>query len=102
MKAKEAKEDKVDLKNIEWDLNYLQAAQKPFPLDEAYMQKLAGDYGPRQITIKDGRLFYFRVGGTAAEWSSTTRAIRSSSLETTMTEGPTKPYGLNSLYLKIM
>lgn len=67
LKAKEAEEDKVDLKNIEWDMDYLQAAQKPYPLDKAYMQKLAGDYGPRQITIKDGRLFYFRVGGTAGE-----------------------------------
>jgi len=67
LKAKEAEEDKVDQKNIDWDLDYLQAAQKPFSLDEAYMQKLAGDYGPRQIMIKDGRLYYFREGGTAAE-----------------------------------
>jgi hypothetical protein len=66
-KAKEAEEDKVDLKNIEWDLNYLQAVEKPVPLDEAYMQKLAGDYGPRHIMIKDGKLCYFREGGTVGE-----------------------------------
>lgn len=67
LKAKEAEEDKVDQKNIDWDLKYLQAVQKPFPLDEATMQKLAGYYGPRHIMIKDGRLFYFREGGTAGE-----------------------------------
>ncbi|MGD8536991.1 MAG: serine hydrolase [Candidatus Aminicenantes bacterium] len=67
LKAKEAEEDKVDQKNIDWDLEYLQAAQNPFPLEEAYMQKLAGDYGPRQIWIKDGKLFYFREGGTVGE-----------------------------------
>jgi len=67
LKAKESEEDKVDLKDIDWDLKYLQAAQKPFPLDEDYMKKLAGNYGPRQIWIKEGRLYYFREGGTVGE-----------------------------------
>jgi tetratricopeptide (TPR) repeat protein len=66
-KAKEAKKNKVDLKKIEWDMDYLQASQKPFPLDEAYMKKLTGEYGPRRVMIKDGRLYYFREGGTAPE-----------------------------------
>lgn len=67
LKAKELKEDKVDQKNIDWDLNYLQAVEKPFPLDKAYLQKLAGDYEVRHITVKDGRLYYFREGGTTPE-----------------------------------
>jgi CubicO group peptidase (beta-lactamase class C family) len=67
LKAKELEEDKVDLKNIEWDLDYLQAVEKPFPLDNAYMQKLAGDYEVRHITVKNGKLYYFREGGTAPE-----------------------------------
>lgn len=67
LKAREAEEDKVDQKNIDWDLDYLQAAQKPFPLDEDYMQKLAGDYEVRHITVKEGRLYYFREGGTTPE-----------------------------------
>ncbi len=67
LKAKEAEKDKVELKNIEWDLDYLQVARKPFPLDKAYMQKLVGDYEVRHITIRDGRLYYFREGGTAPE-----------------------------------
>ena len=66
-KAKEAEEDKVDLKNIEWDMDYLQAVEKPFPLDKAYMQKLAGDYEVRHIMIKDGKLYYFREGGVTAD-----------------------------------
>jgi CubicO group peptidase (beta-lactamase class C family) len=65
LKAKEAKKNKVDLNKIEWDLDYLQAMEKPFPLDDAYMHKLVGDYEVRHIIIKDGRLFYFREGGTA-------------------------------------
>jgi CubicO group peptidase (beta-lactamase class C family) len=67
LKAKEAEEDKIELKNIEWDMDYLQAAQKPFPLDETYMKKIAGNYEVRHITIKDGKLYYFREGGTAPE-----------------------------------
>ena len=67
LKAKEAKKNKVDLKKIEWDLDYLKVAEKPFPLDEAYMKKLAGDYEVRNISVKDGRLYYFREGGTAPE-----------------------------------
>jgi tetratricopeptide (TPR) repeat protein len=67
LKAKEAEEDKVDMKNINWDLDYLQAVEKPFHLDESYMQKLAGDYEVRHITVKDGKLYYFREGGAVAE-----------------------------------
>ncbi len=66
-KAKKAKEDKVDLKNIEWDLNYLQAVEKPASLDKAYMEKIAGDYEVRHIMIKDGKLYYFREGGVTAD-----------------------------------
>lgn len=67
LKAKKAEKDKVGQKAIEWDMDYLQAMEKPFPLDDAYMQKLSGDYEVRHIIIKDGRLFYFREGGTAPE-----------------------------------
>ncbi|HSA96209.1 MAG TPA: serine hydrolase [Acidobacteriota bacterium] len=64
--AEKAGEDKVDPKSIAWDLDYLQAAERPFPLDEEYQQKLVGEYEVRQISLKDGQLYYFRVGGTAA------------------------------------
>ena len=67
LKAKEAEEDKVDMKNIDWDMDYLQAVEKPFPLDESYLQKFAGDYEVRHITVKDGKLYYFREGGSVPE-----------------------------------
>ncbi len=67
LRAEKAEADKVDPKNITWDLDYLQAAEKPMPLDMDYMQKLAGDYEVRHVTIKDGRLYYFREGGAAPE-----------------------------------
>jgi len=66
-KAETAGEDKVDPKNIRWDMDYLQAAEHPVPLDAEYMQKLAGNYELRHITVKDGRLHYFREGGAASE-----------------------------------
>jgi tetratricopeptide (TPR) repeat protein len=67
LQAEKAEEDKVDPKSIKWDLDYLQAAEKPLPLEKDYLQKLAGDYEVRHITVKDGRLYYFREGGTTPE-----------------------------------
>jgi CubicO group peptidase (beta-lactamase class C family) len=64
-KCEKAGENKVDPKRIQWDLDYLQAAERPVPLDMDYMQKLTGTYELRQITLKDGRLHYFREGGTS-------------------------------------
>jgi len=65
--AGEAVEDKADPKRIEWDLDYLRAAEKPVPLEPADMRRIAGDYGVRHITVKDGGLHYFREGGAAPE-----------------------------------
>jgi CubicO group peptidase (beta-lactamase class C family) len=67
LEAEKGIEDKIDPKNIRWDLDYLQAAQRPFPLGEEYQLKLAGEYEARQISVKDGRLYYFRQGGTSPE-----------------------------------
>ena len=67
LKAEKAEENKVAPKNIKWDLDYLQAAEKPVVLNQESMQKLAGDYEVRHITVKDGRLYYFREGGATAE-----------------------------------
>ena len=67
LEAEKAEKDKADPKDIKWDLDYLQAAVQPVPLDEEYMRKLAGEYEARQISLKDGRLFYYRAGGSALE-----------------------------------
>jgi CubicO group peptidase (beta-lactamase class C family) len=65
--AEGAEEDKVEPKDIRWDLGYLEAAQNPVALDRNYMEALAGDYGARRLSVKDGRLHYFREAGTAPE-----------------------------------
>lgn len=65
--AERAAEDKVEVKNIHWDLEYLRAAKDPVGLDRDDMEALAGSYGQRRISIADGRLFYFREGGSLPE-----------------------------------
>jgi CubicO group peptidase (beta-lactamase class C family) len=67
LESEKAGDDKVDSRNVKWDLDYLQAAEQALSLDEGYMQEVAGDYDLRHIILKDGRLYYFREGGTAAE-----------------------------------
>ncbi len=59
---------KIDGKNalaargLEWAKEALGAEKKPVVLSEAEMKKLAGDYGPRHIKLRDGRLYYQRDG----------------------------------------
>jgi len=66
-RAAKAGQDKVDAAKLAWDLDYLKAAREPLALSEAAMLKLAGDYEARRILVKDGRLYYFREGGTSPE-----------------------------------
>jgi CubicO group peptidase (beta-lactamase class C family) len=63
-KAREAIEDKVEPGIINWNLEYLRALDNPARLGEDDLKKLAGDYGPRHVQFKDGRLLYRREGGT--------------------------------------
>jgi hypothetical protein len=55
-----AEEDSVSADAVNWDMEYIKALQEPLQLDEAYLQKLAGDYETRHLTVKDGILHYFR------------------------------------------
>ncbi len=64
-KAGQADRDKIDPKNIRWDLDYLQAAEKPILLEGSYARTLAGDYESRHVSIKDGQLLYSREGSPA-------------------------------------
>ena len=41
-------------------MGYLQAMERPAELDEARLQAVAGDYGPRHLRVRDGRLYYAR------------------------------------------
>lgn len=66
-KAKKGKEDRVEPAIIDWHLEYIKGFEKPVKLEEAYLKRIAGDYGPRHLTYKDERLYYFRDGGVFPE-----------------------------------
>ena len=66
-KIGQAEEDKVEPGIIEWNLAHARALENPEKLEAEYMKKLAGDYPPRHITYRDGRLYYFREAGTYPE-----------------------------------
>jgi hypothetical protein len=65
--SQSAPEDAVDADRIEWIMGYLKAMENPPQLDEAALQKVAGDYGPRHLRVRDGRLYYSRDTTDPAE-----------------------------------
>lgn len=65
--AAEAEEDKVEAKSIGWDLAYLRAVMEPVDPDPDDLAGLPGTYGSRRVWASDGRLFYFREGGSLPE-----------------------------------
>ena len=67
-KAKRAKEDKVQARELKWNQQYIQALNRPKKLKESYLRKLAGDYGVRHLEFRDGRLYYYREGGRAPDY----------------------------------
>ena len=66
-KAGRAKEDKVQPFIIKWDLQCIKALDKPLKLKDSYLRKLAGAYGPRHLEVRNGRLYYFREGGSSSD-----------------------------------
>jgi CubicO group peptidase (beta-lactamase class C family) len=62
-KARQADENKVDPGAIDWNLGYIRALESPALVAETDLEKLAGEYGPRIVQLKDGRLLYRREGG---------------------------------------
>lgn len=49
--------------HIEWALEGIKANKAKFNLDEEVLASYVGNYGPRKIELKDGRLYYQRDGG---------------------------------------
>jgi len=45
-----------------WQIATLNAKLNPVTLDDALLQKYAGSYGPRQVELEDGVLYYQREG----------------------------------------
>jgi hypothetical protein len=66
--AREAVEDTVETRLVDWNLDYVRAMATPFAVAEEDLQKLSGDYGPRHFQVKDGALLYMREGGSYADY----------------------------------
>jgi tetratricopeptide (TPR) repeat protein len=62
-KAGKASEDKVDPAVVPWHLECIAALEKPLRLEEDHLKKIAGNYGPRRLFFRDGKLYYYRDGG---------------------------------------
>lgn len=67
-KAREAVEDTVETRIIDWNLDYVRAMTTPFAVADEDLQKLAGDYGARHFQVADGVLLYKREGGKYADY----------------------------------
>ena len=62
-----APEDPAEQASVDWAMDYIKAMEDPAKFDEGELQKIAGDYGPRHLTIKDGSLFYSRPDAGTSE-----------------------------------
>jgi CubicO group peptidase (beta-lactamase class C family) len=62
-----AAKDAPDKKAVDWALGYIKAIEEPADLDHAYLQKIAGDYGPRHLQVVNGTLHYFREDANTAD-----------------------------------
>ena len=51
----------------EWPLAELKIKNNPVILDSKTLKSFAGSYGPRMVTLEDGKLFYQRGSGTKYE-----------------------------------
>jgi CubicO group peptidase (beta-lactamase class C family) len=67
-KARMAKEDAAPSSAVKWRLEYVRALEKPKKLEESYLRKIAGSYGARQLEVRNGRLYYFRKGGSLPDF----------------------------------
>jgi tetratricopeptide (TPR) repeat protein len=56
------KENPLAIRGLQWAREALKAEKSPSTLSDAEMGKFAGDYGPRHITLREGRLYYQRDG----------------------------------------
>jgi len=55
-------ENALAKRGAQWAAESQQAELKPVALTNEEMARLAGDYGPRHITLREGRLYYRREG----------------------------------------
>jgi tetratricopeptide (TPR) repeat protein len=56
------KDHPLAARGLQWAKEALAAQRTPVMLSAAELGKLSGDYGPRHIVLRDGRLYYHRDG----------------------------------------
>ncbi|MGB7295669.1 MAG: tetratricopeptide repeat protein [Candidatus Aminicenantales bacterium] len=56
------KENALAARGLEWAKDALKAEKNPVVLSVAEMERIAGDYGTRHVTLREGRLYYQRGG----------------------------------------
>lgn len=62
-KLREGEEDEDRVFTLEWAIQGLGAKLNPVDLDEATLEKYAGQYGPRKLWVENGALQYQREDG---------------------------------------
>jgi len=50
----------MDPTDVAWMMDYIRAMEQPLDLEAEFRDSVAGHYGPRHITHRDGRLYYSR------------------------------------------
>ncbi len=56
------KDNALALRGLEWAKEALKAEKNPVVLSAAEMERVVGNYGPRHISLREGRLYYRRDG----------------------------------------
>jgi tetratricopeptide (TPR) repeat protein len=56
------KGNRLATRGLQWAREALKAEKNPVALTVEEMERFAGDYGPRHITLREGRLYYQRDG----------------------------------------
>ena len=63
-----AKGKEIDTQAITWGMTFIKGLKNPLKLSLVHLKRLAGDYGPRHIVLKEGDLYYFRDNADAKEY----------------------------------
>jgi tetratricopeptide (TPR) repeat protein len=56
------KGNRLATRGLQWARDSLKAEQNPVTISRDELERFAGDYGPRHITLREGRLYYQRDG----------------------------------------
>jgi len=60
------KGNRLATRGLQWARDARKAEKNPVALSVEEMERFAGDYGPRHITLREGRLYYQRAAGIPA------------------------------------